>query len=487
MRLEPTSIPTSPRRSRRLIAAAALTAASTLALTAPAFADSIVYIDGGNVWSASPDGTRKVQLTDGGDWHSPTQSDNGTIAAVEGASNLITVMAADGRPIRTIATAQARAGDGTTFAPRPVELSFSPDGGRIAYSYVANSCSPGVSCGTIQRSTFYTYANVTEATPQSMFGEQFSVSDAEWVTNDRTILFGGAGTAISLDDLAGGGDSSFTKWMPWMQKDVNDGEISKDGRHLAYVWDYGLNTKISIDTLSGDPRTAPFPAPSTPSCETSRDANFSDPTWSPDGLSLAFHDTDGIEILRFSAIAANSCTVAGSSILGPGAEPDWGPANPPAARYAPATPAPPAAGNGGAATTGANGAGTATTNNAGNSSKDGTPISGLPRPGAVNGPSGSVTVVSASVRRSALRRGTATLRLRVSAAGRVDVRLTSGVTTIATGHATAKAAGTVTVRLSKAGRKALAALRGRSAALVRSTLSASDTERVEGSGPVTVR
>src|SRR4051812_18633821 len=97
-------------------------------LIAPAVAnaDSIVYIDQGNVWSASPDGARKVQLTTGGQWHSPTQADDGTIAAVQG-TGPITVMARDGRVLHTITTPTTKSGDGGTFAPRPVNLSFSPD------------------------------------------------------------------------------------------------------------------------------------------------------------------------------------------------------------------------------------------------------------------------------------------------------------------------------------------------------------------------
>ena len=71
------------------------TGAALLLAPAAANADSIVYIDQGNVWSASPDGARKVQLTSGGQWHSPTQADDGTIAAVQG-TGPITVMARNG-------------------------------------------------------------------------------------------------------------------------------------------------------------------------------------------------------------------------------------------------------------------------------------------------------------------------------------------------------------------------------------------------------
>src|SRR3954447_9679496 len=172
-----------------------------LAAPAVARADSIVYIDQGNVWSARPDGSGRVQLTTGGGWHSPTQSDDGTVAAVQGTGPIV-VMARDGRPLHTIATHEARSGDGGTFAPRPVELAFSPDGTKIAYAYVANSCPVASSCGTIQRSVFYTEANVTEATPHTVYGNQFSVSSPSWVTNSRTLVSGGYGSQVAIDDLS---------------------------------------------------------------------------------------------------------------------------------------------------------------------------------------------------------------------------------------------------------------------------------------------
>src|SRR3954453_14110999 len=94
-----------------------LLAAGLAALAVPAIAsaDSIVYIDQGNVWSSSPDGARKVQLTSGGGWHSPTQADDGTVAAVQGTGPIV-VMARDGRPLHTITTPMARSGDGGAFA-----------------------------------------------------------------------------------------------------------------------------------------------------------------------------------------------------------------------------------------------------------------------------------------------------------------------------------------------------------------------------------
>src|SRR4051794_40682181 len=184
-------------------ALAAALAAGLAGLAVPqAQADSIVYVDQGNVVSARPDGSGKVQLTDGGNWHSPTQADDGTIAAVEG-TGPIQVMAKDGRPLHTITTPEAKTGNGGLFAPRPGALAFPADGSKLPYSSVAAPSPPASSCNT-HRSTFYPDAGVSTATPVEVYGNQFGVSDPEWITNSRALVFGGYGSQVSIDDLGGG-------------------------------------------------------------------------------------------------------------------------------------------------------------------------------------------------------------------------------------------------------------------------------------------
>ncbi len=251
-------------RSRARRALAVVFGFACLAVPAAAQAESIVYIDGGNVWSASPDGSHRVQLTDGGNWHSPTQSDDGTIAAVDGLGP-IQVMARDGRPLHTISTSSAPSGNGGTFAPRPVDLSLSPDGSKLAYSYVQYLCAVASSCG-IQRSTFYTETAVTEATPIETYGNQFGVSDPEWVTGARTLVFGGYGSQVSIDDL-GPGDDSTTPWMT-PEADQGDGEVSRDGKRLATTFFYGDDTLITFFRVNGDVRTQTPPPQPDVACNT---------------------------------------------------------------------------------------------------------------------------------------------------------------------------------------------------------------------------
>ena len=60
----------------------------TLALAAPAAADSIVYVKDANVWVARPDGSEARALTTDGTpqlpYGTPTQADDGTVLAVRG-------------------------------------------------------------------------------------------------------------------------------------------------------------------------------------------------------------------------------------------------------------------------------------------------------------------------------------------------------------------------------------------------------------------
>jgi Tol biopolymer transport system component len=309
---------------RRTLLAAAL-ALAALAAPAAASASSIVYIDHGNVWSARPDGSHKLRLTSGGHWHSPTQSDDGRVAAVQG-TGPIRLLARNGRLLHTITTKPARSADGGTFAPRPVDLSLSPDGSKLAYSYVANSCPVASSCGTIQRSTFYTRTSVRTATPQSTWGNQFGVSDPEWVTGSRALVFGGSGSQVDFDDL-GGGDYSFTNWLA-PDADQGDGELSRDGRRLATTFFYGDDTVIAFFAVSGDVRQGPPPAVPEVACSTDADARLADPSWSPDGRSIALQSRRGIEVYRFTSFGPGACTTAGDGrvLARSGSEPDWGPA-----------------------------------------------------------------------------------------------------------------------------------------------------------------
>ncbi len=99
---------------------------------------------------------------------------------------------------------------------------------------------------------------MTTATPIATYGNQFSVSDPSWVTNSRTLVFGGYGSQVSIDDL-GPGDYSQKPWMV-PNGDMGDGEVTRDGKRLAVTFDYGANKRIAWFAVDGDVKTELPPA-----------------------------------------------------------------------------------------------------------------------------------------------------------------------------------------------------------------------------------
>ncbi len=288
----------------KILLAAGLAA---LVLPAVASADSIVYIDQGNVWSASPDGARKVQLTH-----------RRRLALADAGRRRHDRRRPGHRPDRRDGPRRPPAAHDHDAAGalrrrrdvRAAARSSSPSrptGRKIAYAYVAYSCPVASSCGSIQRSTFYTAADVTEATPIDVYGNQFSVSDPEWVTNSRTLVFGGYGSQVSIDDL-GPGDYSQKAWMV-PNGDMGDGEVTRDGKRLAVTSDYGAEQEARRSSPSPATSTTEFPPayPDAACATTNGDERYGDPSWSPDGVGLAYESSKGIEITHFTQFGAGTC------------------------------------------------------------------------------------------------------------------------------------------------------------------------------------
>ena len=127
----------SPRLSKITLAALAAAAA----IPAAASASMVTYIDGKNVWVASPDGAIKRQLTTDGTaqhpFHVPSADDHGNVAAVKGGvtnSKILVHLAAGGK--RTDNVLPWKVSLGTNFGPSSARLSA--DGSKIAYTYLLN-------------------------------------------------------------------------------------------------------------------------------------------------------------------------------------------------------------------------------------------------------------------------------------------------------------------------------------------------------------
>lgn len=433
--------------------------AAVAGLPATADAASVSYVDGGEVWVSTLDGSRKSQLSSGGPFKEVARSDAGHTVGVrrDGRSELSTFTVWN--PEGTVAhTGPLLYEVGSwTIRAYPLSLDITPDGGSIAYGY-SNSYydasrfpSPYVfGNGTILMSA----ANV--ASFQQTVFPPFKQEGNRWPTFVGRRLVTQSGSSVLLQRAADGVPytNDFDPWLAGGTSPVPTGydlertDVAANGRAAAVEYEKrqsGSGTVLDrrvdvfpVAAVGGAPDYAAgcrIPAAGWPS-------NVS---ISPDGTAIAWKDDGGVKVAgipNFSGV--NDCAFTSPPVvISPTASsPSIGggdvPAGPVGGGSGAGAPAPaPASGSGGG--TGGPGQGTPAA----------APKLLLPAKFTARGLRGGVTV-----------------SITVSQPGPVDVqvlvpasKLRAGKTTVvARGKATAKKAGTVRVTL-RATRKARAKLR----------------------------
>lgn len=320
-----------PRRRRRLIPAAlAATSALTLGLAGVAAADSIVYVKGGNVWIAKPDGSGQYQVTRDGTeaqpYRSPSQADDGTIAASFG--QYIVRMRQNGSVINKMDPPPLTNSVGSPVDGVPGSVAISPDGSRIVYTLVSYECpigGPGCAARPVTA--------ITPADRMEPSGNLYT-SDSSWVTNTRILTFAGYQHQVNTYDVGAAED---VHWFDdeEIPKDVadtdqSDGEVNRQGTYVATIRGYGNDRTVMWLKIRGDVRTGSraagtllVPDP-TVGCVTTATADIAGPTWSPGGNALAWYEQGAIHVWDDVA----RCGGASSKPVIPGgSEPDWGPAD----------------------------------------------------------------------------------------------------------------------------------------------------------------
>jgi hypothetical protein len=301
----------------------AVAVAAALAAPAAAQADSIVFTKDHNVWIAKPDGTGLHQVTTDGTavrpYRSPSQADDGTIAAGHGYD--IVRLRQNGQVLSRFDPPAATTSTGATIDEVPQDVAISPDGSRVSFVYHNASCPPGAPCGARQV-LLYSYAD--RATPVSVFGQHTNRRNPSWISGDRILMFGGAGAHVNLDSPGGANDDAQHWFDDDAREDLDDGELSRRGDRLALIRSYGSNAHLAIYSVGQVGGGAPQSA-----CYSGTEATLASPSWSPDGTALAFAHAQGIEVLPLPQVVPGDCPGAGSGrvAIPGGAEPDWGPAD----------------------------------------------------------------------------------------------------------------------------------------------------------------
>lgn len=447
------------RLIRTLTAAAALAA---LACAAPAaHADSIAYVKDGDVWLSTPDGARQYRVTATGGYSDVTQADDGTMIALTGVR--FHRLDREGHVLADFDTwaSDTRPPGARVFAG-PYEPAISPDGKKVAFTWYYTDRSETPDCYRPLCEAHYTRAGTgySSAFAQTALDAEGYQSHSGWLhpswieddltmLSDPTVIYGNK--HVVLDH-----PSAKEPLMDWYSDtyenaNVQGGEMTRAKDKLAFVEHDEQQLRIwRIDRLpSKYPPTDVLEAPELCYFYSGPvGGRYGTPSWAPDGRHAVFTEGDGIHVIDVPDLS-HGCTTDGASdsrLLIPGAsEPDWGPADVPPAR--------PQSGGGTGGTTTTPG-GTTTTPGGTTTGPGGTttgPGHDVPPPVALTASAAPGRLVAALAKGMKVR---ATL----PGAGTVTAAATMGGRTVATlARRTVAAAGpaTLTLRVTKTGRRAL--------------------------------
>jgi hypothetical protein len=329
-----------------------LTTALTLAFATPALADSIAYVQGGNVFLSTPDGARKVQVTTTGIYASVSQADDGTMIALAPGERLHK-LARDGTVLADFLTpisdGAPQSGPINKFHG-PFNPQISPDGTKVAYEYFNDTYedAPGCSettvppCFAYRQSQGVLVSDTAGYTGFEAYGLMTGWIYPQWMDN-ATLLRSDPG-AILADDAAFkplGGPVDPWFWDSEQGLGVVAMELSRDLSTAIGIAGYS-DEKLRVYRTTMHPFGAPnwdhapftntVNVPTAEQCWELSGGKFESTSMAPSGKAFAYGTADGI----FVTAIPDGCAPGGpGALVAPGAKsPDWGPADVPVASAA---------------------------------------------------------------------------------------------------------------------------------------------------------
>ena len=278
--------------------------AVTLALPQTAAAESLSYVEGGNVFISTSDGSRRVQITSAGTSDNPYilagHADSGRTIASYGplGSQTWFIFNPDG----------TNSGDGPNLVPMkncgnpsvgPISPRLHPDGDIVAFNYFCNQPLGGgyTLYLAVDLPKYYTAGSNSQPISSNLFEPSF--------LGKRLLVEGGGNIQLQGDDP----NDPFTTqpFNDWVLPDPNENltraEVARSGGRMVIDETLSNVKQIIIGTYSqiGEFTTA---------CTLSAGAP-SDGTFSPDGTKLAWLNSAGLQVGQLD-LAQPGCIVAGS-------------------------------------------------------------------------------------------------------------------------------------------------------------------------------
>jgi len=454
-------------------------AAAILSLPAAAHAASVAYVDNGEVWLASLDGTQKTRLaspvvdSEGKtqNWLDVAQSDGGRIVAVRNVPGRISrfswfkIWEPDGS---STVEGPLNAPNGWAIYVYPLGFDITADGKHLAYGFSnSGSCCP---------ISFETGIYVRPATNSLLDPIKISGQKYPSMAGSRIVAASG-GTVTVQQAAATTYGSDFDPWLDTSGTglELHGTDISADGRLAALdfeQWDGSGQSvgKIAVLATQGVDSGPTFPA--AVDCFMPANGVADDPSLSMDAKHIAWNDQQGLKVAGTPTTNADPCVLSSPPVVisATGRFGSIGGAD--IASFLPKTD--PGTGGGGGGSTPPGGGTTP-------------PPGSGPGTGSATAP---VVTLPARVTTRALTRGLK-VKVKVGAAGKVRVTATIPArvlgrrgkpVVVATGSARAPRAGTVTVRLrlNATGRRRAKRLKGAKVTLrvVQGTRSTTKTLRL---------
>jgi hypothetical protein len=316
-------------KATRLAARAGLLGTVVAALATPAVADaaSVAYLDNGEVWLASLDGTQKARLATpvvngGGDtehWLDVAQSDGGRIVAVRNKPGRLSsfswfkIWEPDGT---STVEGPLNAPSGWAVYVYPLGFDITADGSHLVYGY---SNSSGCCPISFARGTYVRPASNSVLAPIETGGQTSpSLLGARMISLEDSP----SPAVVNVQDADGGNPytNAFTPWLDTsgVGLELEGIDVAANGRLAALGFEEyagGTQTvgKIGVLAIQGVDQAPAFPAAVDcflPASGIARDASLAQ-----DAAAIAWKDDGGVKVAGSPTTADDPCVMGSAPVV----------------------------------------------------------------------------------------------------------------------------------------------------------------------------